>query len=135
MKILRSFHLIVASMHIGISGMAIDQESLSPVYTEINMKRVILTDEQIENALASLPGWKHDDGALKKTYVCENFPGAITFIVALSYACEQIDHHPNIYNVYNKVTISITTHDAMNRVTETDVELATRIEAISNQFM
>lgn len=86
-------------------------------------------------ALESLLGWEHVDGALSKSFAFKDFPGAITFIVALSYVCEELDHHPDIYNVYRKVVISTTTHDAMNKVTETDVELATRIESISKQFL
>lgn len=127
--------VFVACLLVPIDGNTIDNTSLAPVYTEINMKRLLLTDEQIETALESLPGWMHEDGALKKTFNCKDFQGAITFIVALSYVCEEIDHHPDIYNVYSKVVISSSTHDVGNKVTETDVELATRIEAISKAFL
>jgi 4a-hydroxytetrahydrobiopterin dehydratase len=127
--------VLAACLLFQIAGNAIDQGALGPVYTEINMKRVILTDEQIATALESLPGWEHADGALKKTFRCKDFQAAITFIVAFSYDCEEIDHHPDIYNVYSKVAISTTTHDVMNKVTETDVELAKRIEAISKVFL
>jgi len=87
-----------------------------------------LSDAEIDDALDSLPGWSHEDDKLKKTYEFSDFREAISFIVRLSFYAEELRHHPELENVYNIVSISLTTHDAGGNVTEMDVELATRIE-------
>lgn len=90
--------------------------------------RTPLTDTQISDALADLEGWRHEDDALKKTFELSDFRAAVSFIVRLSFYAEELNHHPEITNVYNTVDIALTTHDAGNKVTETDVALARKIE-------
>jgi 4a-hydroxytetrahydrobiopterin dehydratase len=90
-----------------------------------------LSDDAIQAALADLDGWEHDDDALEKTYTLADFRAAIGFIVRLSFEAEELNHHPELENVYNTVEIGLTTHDAGNVVTEVDLELARRIEAIA----
>lgn len=94
------------------------------------MSREPLTDEQIRNALADLPGWAYEDGALAKAFTFGGFREALAFIVRVGFEAEQRDHHPNLTNVYDRVEIALTTHDAGDRVTEKDVDLAKAIEAI-----
>lgn len=93
--------------------------------------RTPLTQEQIEEALQELPGWSHDDDALVKTFTFGDFRAAISFIVRLAFFAEELNHHPNLYNVYNTVEIRLNTHDAGNVVTGMDVELAKQIEGFS----
>ena len=88
-----------------------------------------LSDEQIKGALAELQGWAVAGGRLAKTFTFGGFPEAISFIVRLAFCAEQMDHHPELRNVYNRVEVALCTHDAGNRVTGKDVELARRIEA------
>ena len=90
--------------------------------------RTPLTDDQISDALAELDGWRHEDDALQKTFQLSDFRAAVSFIVRLSFYAEELNHHPEITNVYNTVDIALTTHDAGNKVTETDVALAKKIE-------
>jgi 4a-hydroxytetrahydrobiopterin dehydratase len=52
------------------------------------------------------------------------------FLIAISYQAERLDHHPGIYNCFNRVEITLNTHDADNRVTEKDFELARAIESL-----
>ena len=87
-----------------------------------------LTDEQINEALERLKGWSLQDDKLVKTFTFSNFPEAISFIVRLGYVAE---HHPEIQNVYNRVEVSLTTHDAENRVTGQDVNLAQTIQSFA----
>ncbi len=90
-----------------------------------------LSDESIEAALKGLPGWAHEEHALRKRFTFHTFPEAISFIARLAFDAERLAHHPELHNVYGTVDIALTTHDAGDRVTEKDVELATRIESIS----
>ena len=55
----------------------------------------------------------------------------MTFIVRVSYEAEQQDHHPKIFNCYNKVELSLSTHDANNQLTQKDFDLAEAIDSIS----
>ena len=95
------------------------------------MAREPLGTDQINDALQSLTGWTHDDNELRKTFEFKNFRAAVSFIVRLSFEAEERDHHPRLTNVYNKVDVALTTHDAGNKVTQRDVELAQAIEHLS----
>lgn len=87
-----------------------------------------LTDAELTDALAELDAWEVEDDKLKTTYEFTDFRAAISFIVRLSYYAEDLNHHPELENVYNTVHIALTTHDAGGKVTEKDVELARQIE-------
>lgn len=87
-----------------------------------------LTRDQIQSALENLPGWSYENDRLKKSYVLADFQAAVTFIVRLAFAAEKLNHHPELTNVYNRVDVALSTHDAGNRVTEMDLKLARAIE-------
>lgn len=87
-----------------------------------------LSDTAIQDALSNLDGWTHADDKLQKTYEFSDFREAISFIVRLSFYAEEMVHHPELENVYNTVSVALTTHDAGGKVTEMDVELASKIE-------
>lgn len=90
-----------------------------------------LSQTEIDQALAGLPGWQCGGESLTKEFVLEDFRGAISFLVRLAFECEQLNHHPSIASTYNRVELRLTTHDAGGRVTARDVELARRVEAFS----
>lgn len=90
-----------------------------------------LTPAQITEALAQLSGWRHEDDTLVRAFRLRGFRDAIAFIVRLSFEAEARGHHPELFHVYDRVEIRLRTHDAGNRVTSLDVELA---EAISQCF-
>ncbi|GIV58300.1 MAG: 4a-hydroxytetrahydrobiopterin dehydratase [Bacteroidetes bacterium] len=90
-----------------------------------------LTKSDIEAALRDLPGWRHEDDALRKTFTFSDFREAFSFLVRVAFEAEAQAHHPEIANVYNRVTLALTTHDAGNRVTARDVRLARSIEAFN----
>ena len=90
-----------------------------------------LTEEQIDEALQEFDGWRFEDDQLKKTFELKDFRAAVSFIVRMAFYAEEMNHHPDVHNVYNTVDIALTTHDAGNKVTEKDVRLARAIEDFS----
>lgn len=94
------------------------------------MKTPPLTASEIEHALTHLPGWTWENDALAKTFVFGNFREALAYMLKAGFAADAMDHHPEWTNVYDKVSIRLTTHSAGGRVTAKDVELAKRMEAL-----
>ena len=90
-----------------------------------------LTQAEIDAALAELPGWRLEEDKLVKTFRFANFREAVSFIVRMAFDAESIGHHPELRNVYHTVDIALTTHDAGNKVTHMDVDLARAIEHFS----
>ena len=84
-----------------------------------------LTPDQVASALAGLPAWKHDGkrDAIRRQYVFADFTQAFAFMTQVALTAEKRDHHPEWANVYNKVDITLTTHDAQG-LTSRDIELA-----------
>lgn len=87
-----------------------------------------LNAQDIRDALASLPGWEHRDGALRKTYRFSSFREAMSFLVRVAFEAEAANHHPEIRNVYSTVDLALNTHDAGGAVTHRDVDVALAIE-------
>ena len=86
---------------------------------------------KVQAALADLPGWTLKRDALAKTFKFGSFREALSFMVRVSYEAEELNHHPEWTNVYNRVAVRLNTHDAGGKVTAKDVELAARIQKIS----
>ena len=85
-----------------------------------------LSDDEIEQALRELPGWKLDSGKLFREFVFTDFNGAFGFMARTALAAETANHHPEWFNVYNRVRVHLTTHDA-GGITQHDVDLAARM--------
>jgi 4a-hydroxytetrahydrobiopterin dehydratase len=90
-----------------------------------------LSDSDIDKALADLNGWHHEDDKLRKTFELADFRAAVSFIVRMAFYAEEMNHHPEIENVYNTVDVALTTHDAGGKVTQNDVDLAKKIEDVA----
>lgn len=90
-----------------------------------------LNTEQINKELSDLNGWKYEDNSISKEFEFSNFKEAMGFMVRVGFEAEALVHHPNLSNVYNSVSISLQTHDAGDKVTQKDIDLAKAIEAIS----
>ncbi|HVU32448.1 MAG TPA: 4a-hydroxytetrahydrobiopterin dehydratase [Opitutaceae bacterium] len=90
-----------------------------------------LTVEEITAARAGLPGWAYEANALAKTFKFDTFREAMGFMLRVAFEAEAMNHHPEWENVYNRVTIRLSTHDAGGKVTAKDAELAQRIQKIS----
>ena len=87
------------------------------------MARKKLTDTEIQNNLKKLEGWSVKNGKLHKEFKFENFVAAFGFMTQLALIAEAMNHHPEWFNVYNRVTIDMMTHDA-DGITELDIEFA-----------
>jgi 4a-hydroxytetrahydrobiopterin dehydratase len=90
-----------------------------------------LTPEKIKTALASLEGWTLDGDALVKTFEFRSFREALSYMVRVGFEAEALNHHPEWTNVYNRVVVRLSTHDAGDKVTDKDVELAKKFQSIS----
>jgi 4a-hydroxytetrahydrobiopterin dehydratase len=95
------------------------------------MSRTPLSTEQINDALSNLPGWTFEDDSIAKTYEFGSFREAVSFIVRLAFEAEERNHHPELSNVYNRVDVRLRTHDAGDKVTQMDVDLANKIEKLA----
>jgi len=85
----------------------------------------------VEEKLAGIEGWSFEDDSLKKTFSFSNYRDATSFLVRLSFEAEDLNHHPEIFNVYGTVKITLRTHDAGDKVTDLDFKLAKAIEGLS----
>ncbi len=88
-----------------------------------------LSPDQIESALAALPGWSRVDGKLHRELRFPDFQRAFAFMAEAALHAEKLDHHPEWSNVYGRVVVDLVTHDA-GGITELDLELAKRMSAI-----
>jgi len=89
-----------------------------------------LQEQEINSAIESLDGWSFDNNKIKKKFEFKNFKEALAFIVKIGLEAEELGHHPELSNVYNKVWIELSTHDAGDKVTQKDIDLATALEGI-----
>jgi 4a-hydroxytetrahydrobiopterin dehydratase len=78
-------------------------------------------------------GWSGDAQRIAKTYQFKNFAQALAFMVEVGLYCEKADHHPEWKNIYNKVWVELSTHDA-GRVTAKDLALAKHMDAVFARF-
>jgi len=82
-----------------------------------------LTEAELHAALSGLNGWQVLNGKLHRVYKFQDFTQAFGFMTTAAVEIEKLNHHPEWFNVYNRVTIDLTTHDAQG-ITATDIELA-----------
>ncbi len=97
------------------------------------MTRTKLSEAEIAKALESLPGWGLAGGKLHREFRFPDFVHAFGFMAASAVAIEAMNHHPEWFNVYNKVIVDLTTHDA-GGVTSRDTELAAKLEALARKL-
>lgn len=88
-----------------------------------------MTDKEITAAIAKLPEWKVVDAKLNRTFQFDDFVQAFSFITKVAIIAEKMDHHPEIFNVYNRVVINLATHD-IGGIGPLDIELAKKIDAL-----
>jgi 4a-hydroxytetrahydrobiopterin dehydratase len=91
-----------------------------------------LTDEQIEDALGGLAGWSHDDDAIHRSFEFDDFVTAFGFMASCALVAEAMNHHPQWTNVYHRVEVTLSTHDA-GGLTQLDVDLATRMSELAGR--
>jgi 4a-hydroxytetrahydrobiopterin dehydratase len=93
---------------------------------------VKLTEAERSAALAELPGWTYDAerDAIRRSFRFEDFTAAFGFMTSVALMAEKADHHPEWFNVYNRVDIELTTHDA-GGLSVRDVALARKIDGLA----
>jgi 4a-hydroxytetrahydrobiopterin dehydratase len=89
-----------------------------------------LTDAEVAEALADLPGWTGTKGRLRAEFRFGNFVRAFGFMASVALEAEKANHHPDWSNSYGTVVVELRSHDA-GGVTERDLDLARRISAIA----
>ena len=89
-----------------------------------------LSQENISKKLEELNGWSWENDRLTKNFEFSNFRDAMSFMVRISYEAEEREHHPQIFNCYNRVSLSVNTHDVGGKVTEKDFALASAIDSL-----
>ncbi|WP_077800510.1 4a-hydroxytetrahydrobiopterin dehydratase [Streptomyces sp. JHA26] len=90
-----------------------------------------LSQKEIEERLAELPGWSLDAGRLTRAYRLASHFAATAMVVHIAQVQEELDHHSDLTLGYNTVTLAVSTHSAGGAVTEKDVELARRVEELA----
>jgi 4a-hydroxytetrahydrobiopterin dehydratase len=90
----------------------------------------VLTDSEIQQALANLPGWTRNGIAIQRIFQFPDFKAAMVFVNKIADAAEQANHHPDIDIRYNKVTLSLVSHDS-GGVTKRDIRMAERINQLA----
>lgn len=92
-----------------------------------------LSESELAAALASLPGWSIDEGKLHRSFLFPDFTHAFAFMTASALEIEKLNHHPEWCNVWNRVSVHLTTHDAAG-ITTKDLELARIFDRFAANF-
>ena len=92
-----------------------------------------LTGSKRRSALEEVPNWNEIDGrdAITRTFNFRNFSAAFAFMMRVALRAEQMNHHPEWFNVYNRVEVTLATHDA-GGVTGKDIDLAIFMDELAN---
>ena len=90
----------------------------------------VLSEAEIRQVLAQLPDWKQNGKAIERVFEFENFVKAMEFVNHIAEAAEAVNHHPDILINYNKVTLSLISHDS-GGVTQRDIKMAGRINELA----
>ena len=88
-----------------------------------------LSENDLEAALNNLSGWTLKNGKLHKAFAFSSFNEAFGFLCRIALYAERINHHPELFNSYTKVTLDLTTHD-VGSVSELDIKLAKFIDTL-----
>lgn len=89
-----------------------------------------LTEAEIEQQLALVPEWGLVSGQITRTYSFPDFKASVAFVNRVAAYAERVQHHPDILIRYNKVTLTVSTHDA-GGITQKDFELALESEKLA----
>jgi 4a-hydroxytetrahydrobiopterin dehydratase len=91
------------------------------------------TDQEIEAVIDELDSWTVRDGKLHREYAFRDFVQAFGFMAQAALLAERAAHHPEWFNVYNRVIVDLTTHEA-HGITQKDFDLARRMEQIASRM-
>src|SRR5215813_12051575 len=92
-----------------------------------------LSEAELQAALAGLPAWSIKDGKLHREYKFGDFVHAFGFMATSAIAIERMNHHPEWFNVYNRVVVDLTTHDA-GGISARDFKLAALLDSFADKL-
>ena len=92
-----------------------------------------LDEAEVRSRAEAMPGWSVKEGKLHREYKFADFPHAFGMMATAAPAIEKMDHHPEWSNVYNRVTVDLSTHDA-GGITQKDFDLAMLLEGIAKKL-
>jgi 4a-hydroxytetrahydrobiopterin dehydratase len=99
------------------------------------MAHKILSESEIASGLKPLKDWSVKGQNIEAAFEFQTFRDAIAFIVQVAIEAEVLNHHPEFFNSYNKVSFSFCTHDVGNKITDADIEIAGKISAAAHRFL
>ncbi|MBN1134958.1 MAG: 4a-hydroxytetrahydrobiopterin dehydratase [Anaerolineae bacterium] len=91
------------------------------------------TEAEIQQALAGLGSWAIADGKLHREFKFRDFVQAFGFMAQVALLAERTAHHPEWFNIYNRVVVDLTTHE-VGEITRKDLDLAREMEEIAGQM-
>lgn len=91
----------------------------------------LLPEAELNQKLQALPDWRRNGAAIERVFQFRNFVDAMEFVNRIAEVAEAVNHHPDITISYNKVTMSLTSHDS-GGITQRDVNMAGRINDLAN---
>jgi 4a-hydroxytetrahydrobiopterin dehydratase len=94
-------------------------------------QRTPLTGDELARAVAALPGWSIAGGKLHREFKFPDFVRAFSFMSAAALVAEARNHHPEWFNVYGRVVVDLTTHDA-GGITQNDLDLAKKMNELAD---
>lgn len=115
---LKQFLAIAIAFMIGLTG-----------ELALSLPAIRLSDREISQQLQTIPGWQLRDQRIEKTFKFNNFIEAIAFVNRLVAPAESLGHHPDITINYNRVTLSLTTHE-LGGLSNLDFDLAQQIDRL-----
>ena len=96
---------------------------------DLTMKAQKLSDGEIQSQLKKTPGWSLVNGKLHRAFECKDFAAAFGKMTQVALAAESMNHHPEWFNVWNKVVVDLNTHSVQG-ISNLDFELAGKINEI-----
>lgn len=93
-------------------------------------KPIPLSQSELDAALSDLDGWSVQEGKLHREFKFADFTEAFGFLTKVAIEANSMFHHPELYNVWNKVVIDLVTHEADDSISALDVELAQKIDGL-----
>ncbi len=93
-------------------------------------KVAALNQNQVHEQVAKLSNWSVKEGKLHAEFRFEDFVDAFAFMTKVALAAESAQHHPEWFNVYNRVSIDLVTHDAGDAISQNDIDMARKIDTL-----
>jgi len=90
-----------------------------------------LTDDELQGLMTRIPDWRIEDGKLHREFKFGDFVRAFGFMASVAVIAERMNHHPEWFNVYNRVVVDLATHD-VGGISSADVELASKMDDLAS---